>query len=112
MDAVHLESVENGNMSRHQRTRVKHIKVLLPPDEVRGLLSRLCIEYGFCLSAIEIEKLAVSPPTDIDEFTEAVLTAEGYGFTKSDPLCKKARAVIAQAFVEHQARSTDSLDPG
>ena len=77
-------------MSRQQRTRVKHIEALLEPDEVRGLLSRLCIKYGFCLSPIEIEKLAVSPPTDIDEFTEAALVAEGYGFTKSDTLCNNA----------------------
>jgi hypothetical protein len=54
---------------------VKDIKALLEPDEVRGLLSRLCIEYGFCLPPIEIEKLAVSPPTDIDKFTEAALVA-------------------------------------
>lgn len=82
-------------MSRQQRTRVNHIKALIEPDEVRGLLSRLCIEYGFCLPPIEIEKLAASPPTDIDDFTEAALVAEGYGFTKSDPLCIKAKELVA-----------------
>ncbi len=94
MDAVPRASLENRNMSRQQRTRVKHIKALLEPDEVRGLLLRLCIEYGFCLPPIEIEKLAASPPTDIDEFTEAALVAEGYGFTNSDALCNKARELL------------------
>lgn len=88
-------------MSRHQRTRVKHIQALLEPDEVRALLSRLCIEYGFCLPPAEIEKLACSPPTDIDEFTQTALVAEGYGFTKSDPPCMKARELVAQAFINH-----------
>jgi hypothetical protein len=107
MDAVPPASLENRNMSRQQRTRVKHIKALLEPDEVRRVLSRLCIEYGFCLPPIEIEKLAVSPPTEIDEFTRAALVAEGYGFSKSDPLCNKARELVAQAFIDHQPEETD-----
>jgi hypothetical protein len=82
-------------MGRYQRTRVKHVRTVLEPDEVRGLLSRLCLEYGVCLPPFEVERLAVSPPMDIDEFTEAALVAEGYGFTKSDPLCKKARELVA-----------------
>jgi hypothetical protein len=48
------------------------------------------------------ERLAVSPPTDIDEFAEAALAAEGYGFTKGD---SQAREVVAQAFIEHQAKN-------
>jgi hypothetical protein len=107
MDAVPRSSLENRNMSRHQRTRVKHIKALLAPDEVQGLLSRLCIEYGFCLPPVEIEKLGVSPPTTIDEFTEAALVAEGYGFAKSDPLCNKARELVAQAFIDHLSKNTE-----
>jgi hypothetical protein len=107
MDAVPRASSDNRKVSRQQRTRVKHITAFLEPKEVRGLLSRLCIEYGFCLPPIEIEKLAVSPPTDINQFTEAVLVTEGYGFAKSDPLCKKAREVVAQAFLDHQARNAD-----
>jgi hypothetical protein len=92
-------------MGQQQRTREKHIKAFLEPDEVRAVLSRLCIKYGFCLPPIEIEKLAASPPTDIDQFTEAVLTAEGYGFTKSDPLCNEARELVAQAFIDHQSKT-------
>jgi hypothetical protein len=93
-------------MSRQQRIRVKHVEALLEPEEVRGLLSRLCIKYGFCLPPIEIEKLAVSPPTDIDEFAEAALVTEGYGFTRSDPPCIKARELVAQAFIDHLSNCT------
>ena len=93
-------------MSRQQRIRVKHIEALLEPEEVRGLLSRLCIKYSFCLPAIEIENLAISPPTDIDELTETALVAEGYGFTKSEPLCINARELVAQAFIDHLSKNT------
>ncbi len=91
-------------MSRPQRLQAKHIKALLEPEEVRALLSRLCKEYGFCLSLLEIEKLALAPPTDIDEFTAAALLAEGYGFTKSDSLCRDARELVARAFIDHLAK--------
>jgi hypothetical protein len=67
----------------------------------------LCIKYGFCLPPTEIEKLAASPPTDIDKFTEAALAAEGYGFTKSDPLWVKARELVAQAFIDHRSKDVE-----
>jgi len=67
----------------------------------------LCTRYGFCLSPTEIERLAASPPTDIDKFTEAALVAEGYGFTKSDPLCIEAREVVAQAFLDHRPKDAE-----
>lgn len=109
MNAGRRALLQNRIMSRQQRTRVKAIKTRtrLEPDEVRGLLSRLCIQYGFCLPPVEIERLAVSPPPNIDEFMEAALVAEGYGFSKSDPLCGKVRELVARAFIDHQANSAD-----
>ncbi len=99
-------------MSRQQRTRIKYIKMLLEPHEVRAVLDRLCMRYGFCLPPMEIERLATSPPTDIDEFTETALAAEGYGFCRTDTLCQQAREVVAQAFVDHQLlRPGDPGDP-
>jgi hypothetical protein len=94
-------------MARHQRTRVKHIDALLDPEEVRALLSRLCIKLGFCLPPIESEKMDPSPPRDIDEFTRAVFVAEGYGVATSDPLFNQVREFVAQAFIEHQSKSID-----
>jgi hypothetical protein len=86
--------------------RIK-LRALLDPDEVRAVLDRLCLKYGFCLPPNEIERLVQSPPPDIDEFVEAVFLAEGYGFTKSDPLCQKAREVVAQAFIDHYAKNPE-----
>jgi len=74
----------------YQRTCAKHLNVLLDPEEVQGLLSRLCIRFG--VPPAEIERLTVGPPTNIDEFTEAALVAEGYGFAKSDSLAGTGRA--------------------
>jgi hypothetical protein len=56
---------------------------------------------------MEIERLVASPPTSVTEFTEAALVAEGYGFTKSDPLCIKAGEVVARAFIQHLAERTN-----
>lgn len=69
------------------------------------LLDRLSVNHGLCLPPAETERLAVS--TDIDEFAVAALAAEGYGFTKGDPLCSQAREVVAQAFIEHQVKNSD-----
>jgi hypothetical protein len=71
------------------------------------VLAALCIEHGFCLPPMEIERLVASPPTSVTEFTEAALVAEGYGFTKSDPLCIKAGEVVARAFIQHLAERTN-----
>ena len=86
---------------------MKHISARLDPHEVEVVLHRLCIRFGFCLPPAEIEKLAQNPPTGVDEFTEAALVAEGYGFTKSDILCTEAREVVAQAFLDHLAKHED-----
>ena len=93
-------------MARHQRTRVKHIDALLNPEEVQALLSKLCIKLGFCLPPVEIERLAASPLRDIDEFTQAIFVAEGFGVVRSDGLFDQVREVVTQAFIDHQSRTT------
>lgn len=85
--------------------RVCHIKAHLNPAEVQGLLSQLCVRLGFCLPPLEIERLAMSPPENSDDFTEAVLVAEGYGVATSDPLFHQARELVAEAFLRHQSRT-------
>jgi hypothetical protein len=44
---------------------------------VQRLLDELCVELGFCLPSREQARLLQSPPTDPDEFTNAVFAAEG-----------------------------------
>jgi hypothetical protein len=92
-------------MSARKRTSLKQIHAVLAPQEVRDVLFRLCMKFGFCLTPVEIEKLAASPPGDIETFTEAALVAEGYDFTKSDSLCASVREVVAQAFIDHQSKN-------
>jgi hypothetical protein len=75
--------------------------VLLDPKEVRDLLSRLCIKWGFCWPPFDIERMAASPPRDIDEFTREVFVADGYRVATSDPLYSGARELVAQAFIDH-----------
>jgi hypothetical protein len=85
--------------------RASPINANLDPAAVRGLLSQLCVTLGFCLPPSEIERLAATPPGDSDEFTNAVLAAEGYGLANSDPIFQQARELVAQAFVRHQLRN-------
>ncbi len=44
---------------------------------VQRLLDELCVELGFCLPSRARASLLQSPPTDPDEFTNAVFAAEG-----------------------------------
>lgn len=93
-------------MARHQRQRLrtKNLRVQLDPIEVEEVLSRLCIRFGFCLPPKEIDYLCLNPPTGIEEFTEAALVAEGYGYSRSDTVCIQARDEVERAFFEHIER--------
>lgn len=46
-------------------------------NEIRGLLSRLCIEVGYCIPSEAAERLEADPPLTAKEFTDAVFCAEG-----------------------------------
>lgn len=63
-------------MSRHQRPRVPTFDIVLSAEEVRGLLSQLCIRLGFWLPPKDLEPLAAAPSKTIDGFTEEVFVAE------------------------------------
>jgi hypothetical protein len=58
------------------------LNVRLNGHEVETLLGQLCVRYGFCLPPLAIERLSTDPPTSVEEFTEAALIAEGYGYSK------------------------------
>jgi hypothetical protein len=91
-------------MARQKRVRVENIDDILEPNEVRALLSTLCIKMGFCLPPPEIETIVELPPRNVEEFARAVFVAEGLGWAKSDPLFKKVKEIVGQAFVEHNLR--------
>lgn len=46
---------------------------MLNPDEVKSLLSDLCIKFGFCLPPEKEIRLRKKPPEDIDAFTDQVI---------------------------------------
>ena len=64
----------DGRASRHRsRVRAADDRTVA----VQRLLDELCVELGFCLPSREQARLLQSPPTDPDEFTNAVFAAEG-----------------------------------
>lgn len=94
-------------MRNQQWVRFSHVKARLDSEEVRALLSELCVTFGLCLPPLELERLATSPPEDSDEFTEAVFVADGDGVDRSDRVFRQAREHVAKAFLRHQG-ITDS----
>jgi hypothetical protein len=76
------------------------MNAILSPEEVRVLLSRLCIRLGFCLPPLEAEQIAFLPPCDIDEFTRAVFIAEGMDPVVSDrDIYNQVSDIVAESFV-------------
>ena len=49
----------------------------MPPDKIAELLTELCVVLGFCLPPDAITRLKSEPPSDADEFADAVIRAEG-----------------------------------
>ena len=72
--------------------------------DVRGLLTELCVDLGFCLPPEEGKQLEAAPPTNVDGFTDAVWIAEGMEPVSTDPrlqrLREQVRERVARAFAE------------
>ncbi len=92
-------------MKHQHRMHLRPVEADLEPDEVRSLLSTLCVQLGFCLAPDQIDRLASAPPGDSDQFAEAVLAAEGYVVMKSDPVVVALKELCVQAFLRHWERS-------
>lgn len=69
-------------------------------SQVEALLYELCVVLGFCLPPDEQARLRESPPTDVDEFTDAVIRAEGLDPHAGIPrqLRRDMRARVAEHF--------------
>lgn len=75
---------------------------MLNSTEVESLLSKLCIDLGFCLPPEEENRLCVTPPQDIDAFTDQVFLAEGLNPHHAERhLYRQVRALIAESFEKH-----------
>jgi hypothetical protein len=73
---------------------------MLKGDATKVLLDRLCIQLGFCLPPDAYDALVENPPADINEFTNAVFVAEGFGdpSTADRHLYRQVRAIVLEAF--------------
>jgi hypothetical protein len=66
--------------------------------DVEWLLTELCVDLGFCLAPTEHAQLRDSPPTDVDEFTDAVFVAEGLDPQGDKLLRRQVRERVARYF--------------
>ena len=72
---------------------------MLSAREVQSLLSKLCIDLGFCLPPDAQAHLEQSPPSNVAGFTDEVFTAEGLDPSTADRhLYRQVKALIADAF--------------
>jgi hypothetical protein len=72
----------------------------MSPTQVEALLNELCVVLGFCLSPDVHEQLKCNPPTDADDFTDAIIRAEGLDPHADIPLHLKrdVRTRVAKHF--------------
>ena len=74
--------------------------------DVGQLLNDLCVRLGYCLPPDDQQRIISDPPTSVDAFTDAVVTAEGF-----DPVLmateqrQQVRRMVAAEFGEPVRRS-------
>jgi hypothetical protein len=72
---------------------------VLSTNEVESLLSKLCVDLGFCLSPEKERILRENMPSDIDGFTNAVFVAEGLNPQHAErSVYRQVRRVVQSAF--------------
>jgi hypothetical protein len=72
---------------------------MLSDTDARALLSKLCIELGFCLPPSDQERLAQAPPSDVRGFVDAVFMAEGLDPSTVDRhIYRQVRDMVCDAF--------------
>ena len=76
---------------------------MLTATDVDELLSKLCVELGFCLPPSAITQFQNTRPVDIDSFTDAVFVAEGLDPRLADRGVRtQVRAIVREAFVRER----------
>lgn len=80
----------------------------LPPTKTRTLLAELCVVLGFCLPHDAIARLMSNPPADADEFTNAVIRAEGLDPHTDTP--RHFRRAVREIVVKHFKDAQDVED--
>ena len=76
------------------------------PKQIDYLLGELCSRLGFCsIPPGEYDRLLAEPPTDVDDFTDAVFEAEGMDAADSQyrGLRAQVRDLVSRTFASHSA---------
>jgi hypothetical protein len=81
----------------------------MKPSQVKVLLDQLCVKLGFCLPPKEISRLVVAPPQRIDDFVDAVFSAEGVDTGHSRHLYRQVRDLVTEHF--HRWEDEVSKEP-
>jgi hypothetical protein len=74
-------------------------------SEVERLLTELCVQLGFCLTAGDRRHLCESPPAGVDNFTDAVMAAEGMTWPYDKMLRRQVRELV-EMHMSHWERTT------
>ncbi len=82
----------------------------LSSRQVELLLEELCVVLGFCLPPAANAQLMADPPTGLDEFTDAVIRAEGLDPYSDIPL--HLRRDVRERVAEHFRRAEDEQQFG
>jgi len=86
---------------------------MLNSAEIESLLSKLCVDLGFCLSPENEKLLHEDPASDVNGFTDAVFVAEGLNPEHADrSLHRQVREVVREAFEKHKKDSFNDFRSG
>ena len=80
--------------------------ITLTASEIDNLLTKLCVDLGFCLPPKAISRLQKTPSQDIDSFTDAVFIAEGLDPLVNPKLRAQVRAIVRDEFARAASMQT------
>ena len=83
--------------------------ITLTTSEIEDLLTKLCVDLGFCLPPSAVLRFKNSPPPDIDSFTDAVFIAEGLDPRSDRKLRAQVRAIVSDRFAVPQSSHTKKV---
>ncbi len=69
----------------------------LSEDQAEALLCDLCVILGFCIPPSDGDRIKSNPPTDIEEFIDAVYEAEG----TDEKTNERCRPLMREIVTEH-----------
>src|SRR5262245_26741073 len=96
----------NADVRRHLSKISQNASAIPSPHEVDSLLSKLCIDLGFCLPQASRDRLRNNPPEDVLGFVDAVFVAERLDPATADrQLYRRVRDYVAVSYRQAQINS-------